>query len=377
MDFSFSEEQTLLRNSVQRFVQDRYNFEARKAILKSDSGWSRENWSAFAELGLLAAPFAEEYGGFGGGAIETMIIMEEFGKGLVVEPYLQTVVLCGGLINLAGSAAQKSALLPKIASGELVIVFAYAEPQGRFNFADLTTSAAASGGGFILNGHKSVVIGAPMADKIVLTARTSGGQRDRDGVTLFIVDKNTPGISTRDYPTMDGQRASEISFENVKLGTDAVLGEAGKGLTHVEAITDRAIAALCAEAVGGMRVLTDTTVEYCKTRKQFGQPIGKFQVLQHRMADMFIECELSLSMTYMVNMKLDGGAAERSKSASAAKVQIGKSGRFVGQQAVQLHGGMGMTDELNVGHYFKRLTMIDAQFGNVDYHLKRFSGAGA
>lgn len=376
MDFSFTEEQVLLRNSVQRFVQDRYGFEARKNILASDSGWSRDCWNAFAELGLLAAPFAEEHGGFGGGAIETMIIMEEFGKGLVVEPYLQTVVLCGGLINLAGNATQKAALLTKISSGELILAMAYAEPQGRFNLADLVTRAEKSGDGFILNGNKAVVAAAPWADKLLVTARTSGAQRDRDGVTIFIVDKNAPGISTRDYPTIDGQRASEISFENVKLGGDAVLGSVGKGLAMLEEAFDRTIAAQCAEAVGCMRVLTDTTVEYCKTRKQFGQPIGKFQVLQHRMVDMFMECEQSLSMTYMVNLKLDESESERMKAASAAKVQIGKAGRYVGQQAIQLHGGMGMTDELNVGHYFKRLTMIDAQFGNVDYHLKRFALAG-
>jgi len=376
MDFSFTEEQVLLRNSVQRLIQDRYSFEARKAILASDSGWSSDCWRAFAELGLLAAPFAEEHGGFGGGAIEVMIIMEEFGKGLVVEPYLQTVVLCGGLINLAGSSAQKVALLPKIASGDLILAMAYAEPQGRFNLADLVTKAEKTGDGFILNGNKAVVAAAPWADKLLVTARTSGVQRDKDGVTIFIVDKNAPGISTRDYPTIDGQRASEISFENVKLGADTVLGQAGKGLALLEEAFDRTIAAQCAEAVGCMRVLTDATVEYCKTRKQFGQPIGKFQVLQHRMVDMFMECEQSLSITYMVNLKLDESEAGRMKAASAAKVQIGKAGRFVGQQAIQLHGGMGMTDELNVGHYFKRLTMIDAQFGNVDYHLKRFAAAG-
>lgn len=376
MDFSFTQEQVLLRNSVQRFVQDKYSFEARKAILASEEGWRRENWRAFAELGLMAAPFAEEYGGFGGGAIEAMIILEEFGKGLVVEPYLQTVILCGGLINIAGSKAQKAALLPQIASGDLILAFAYAEPQGRFNLADLVTRAEKSGDGFVLNGNKAVVAAAPWADKLLVSARTSGGQRDKDGITLFIVDRQAAGVNRRDYPTIDGQRASEISFENVRLSADAVIGQIGEGLVPLEEAMDRAIAAQCAEAVGCMRVLTDTTVEYCKTRKQFGQPIGKFQVLQHRMADMFMECEQSLSMTYMVNLKLDESETERMKAASAAKVQIGKSGRFVGQQAIQLHGGMGMTDELNVGHYFKRLTMIDAQFGNVDYHLKRFATAG-
>lgn len=376
MDFSFTEEQVLLRNSVQRFIQDKYSFEARKAILASEPGWSRDNWMAFAELGLLAAPFAGEYGGFGGGAIEAMIIMEEFGKGLVVEPYLQTVVLCGGLINLAGSKTQKSDLLPKIASGELILALAYSEPQGRFNLADVSVKAEKSGDGYVLNGNKAVVYAGPWAGKLLVSARTSGAQRDRAGVTLFILDKNAPGVSSRDYPTLDGQRASEISLENVRVAGDAVLGEVGGGLAPLEEAVDRAIAAQCAEAVGCMRVLTNTTVEYCKTRKQFGQPIGKFQVLQHRMVDMFMECEQSLSITYMVNLKLDEGPAERIRAASAAKAQIGKAGRFVGQQAVQLHGGMGMTDELNVGHYFKRLTMIDAQFGNVDYHLKRFAAAG-
>lgn len=376
MDFSFTEEQILLRNTVQRFVQDRYGFAARKSILASDSGWSRENWMAFAELGLLAAPFAGEYGGFGGGAIETMIIMEEFGKGLVVEPYLQTVVLCGGILSLAGSDAQKAELLPRIASGEMILAMAYAEPQGRFNLADIVTTAANTASGHVINGHKAVVAAAPWADKLLVTARTSGAQRDRDGVSVFLVDKNAPGVSTRDYPTVDGQRASEITFDNVTVTSNALIGQAGAALPFIEEAVDRAIAAVCAEAVGCMRMLNTATVEYCKTRKQFGQPISSFQVLQHRMVDMFIECEQSISMTYMVNMKLDEGEAGRIRAASAAKAQIGKSGRFVGQQAIQLHGGMGMTDELNVGHYFKRLTMIDALFGNVDFHLKRFAAAG-
>lgn len=375
MDFSFTEEQTLLRNSVQRFIQDNYDFDSRQKIVHSDSGWNPDHWKAFAELGLLAAPFAEQYGGFGGGPVETMIVMEEFGRGLVVEPYLQTVILCGGLIDAAGSEKQKADLLPKIAGGELVLACAYAEPQGRYNLADLTTRAEKSGDGYVLNGQKAVVIGAPWADKLIVSARTGGNQRDADGVSLFIVDKGADGVSTRDYPTVDGQRASEIKFENVAIAADALLGTEGQGLSVLEAAIDRAIAGLCAEAVGCMRVLTDATVEYCKTRKQFGQPIGNFQVLQHRMVDMFMECEQSLSMTYMVNLKLDEGEAERVKAASSAKAQIGKSGRFVGQQAVQLHGGMGMTDELNVGHYFKRLTMIDSQFGNVDYHLRRFAAA--
>jgi pimeloyl-CoA dehydrogenase small subunit len=375
MDFSFSEEQTLLRNTVQSFLQDKYDFDTRRKIVASDEGFRRDYWQQFAELGLLAAPFSEEMGGLGGGAIDTMIIMEEFGRHLVVEPFLETVVLAGGFLREGGSPAQQEKLIPGIIGGEDIWTFAYAEPQGRYNLADLKTTAKKDGDGFVLNGYKCVVLAAPWADKLVVTARTSGGQRDRDGVTVFIVDKGADGVSTRDYPTVDGRRASEITLENVKLGADAVIGEVDKGLPLVEKVTDQAIAALSAEAIGGMKELNEATVEYCKTRKQFGVPIGKFQVLQHRMVDMFMAYEQSVSMTYMVNLKVEEEEAERKKAASGAKVQIGKAGRFVGQQAVQLHGGMGMTDELSVGHYFKRLTMIDTQFGNVDHHLKRYSSA--
>lgn len=374
MDFSFSEEQTLLRNTVQSFLQDKYDFDTRRKISKSADGWSRDVWNQFAELGLLAAPFAEELGGLGGGAIETMIVMEEFGRNLVIEPFVETVVLAGGFLQEAGTDAQKEAHIPGIIGGETVWTFAYAEPQGRYNLADLVTTAKKDGDGYVINGYKCVVLGAPWADKLIVSARTSGGQRDADGVSLFIVDKNAAGVSTRDYPTVDGRRASEVTLENVKVAADAVIGEIGKALPLIEKITDRAIASLSAEAIGGMKMLNDATVEYCKTRKQFGVPIGKFQVLQHRMVDMFMAYEQSVSMTYMVTLKLDDDA-ERCKAASGAKVQIGKAGRYVGQQAVQLHGGMGMTDELNVGHYFKRLTMIDTQFGNVDHHLNRYSNA--
>jgi pimeloyl-CoA dehydrogenase small subunit len=375
MDFSFTEEQTLLRNSVQKFVQNDYSFDARRAIIKSETGWKKENWAKFAELGLLAAPFSEEQGGLGGGPIETMIIMEEFGRGLVVEPFLGTVVLGGGFLRHGASKAQQEKYIPEIIEGKRVIAFAFAEPQGRYNLADLTVTAKKSGAGYTLNGHKAVVVGAPWADTLIVTARTAGGQRDAKGVSVFIVDKKTKGVSCRDYPTVDGLRASEVTFENVAVGADAVIGQVDNGLPLVERVVDEGIAALSAEAIGAMKVLNDATVEYCKTRKQFGVPIGKFQVLQHRMVDMFMNYEQSVSITYMVTLKLDGSDEERRKAASAAKVQIGKAGRFIGQQAVQLHGGMGMTDELNVGHYFKRLTMIDTMFGNVDHHLKRYSEA--
>ncbi len=373
MDFSFTEEQTLLRNSVQKFVQNDYAFDTRRAIAKSEAGWKRENWTTFAELGLLGAPFAEEFGGLGGGPVETMIIMEEFGRGLVIEPYLGTVVLAGGFLRHGGTKAQKEKLIPEIIEGKRVFAFAFAEPQGRYNLADLAVTAKKAGAGYTLNGHKAVVVGAPWADTLVVTARTGGGQRDEKGVSVFLVDKKTKGVSCRDYPTVDGLRASEVTFENVALGADALVGEEGNGLKLVERVTDEGIAALSAEAIGGMKVLNDTTVEYCKTRKQFGVPIGKFQVLQHRMVDMFMNYEQSVSITYMVTLKLGESDTERKKAASAAKVQIGKAGRFIGQNAVQLHGGMGMTDELNVGHFFKRLTMIDTMFGNVDHHLKRYA----
>ncbi len=375
MDFSFTEEQTLLRNSVQGLLASKYDFDTRRKIVKSADGMSKEIWAQFAEMGLLAAPFSEEQGGFGGGAIETMIVLEEMGRNLVVEPYLETVVIAGGFLREGASADQQAAHIPGIVDGSTIWAFAYAEPQGRYNLADLVTTAKKDGAGYTINGYKAVVLGAPWAQKLVVTARTSGGQRDRDGVSVFIVDKNAPGVSTRDYPTVDGRRASEITFENVKVGADALIGAEGKGLPLVEKITDQAIAALSAEAVGCMGELNKATVEYCKTRKQFGVPIGKFQVLQHRMVDMFMAYEQSVSMTYMVNLKLEENEAERIKAAAGAKVQIGKAGRYVGQQAVQLHGGMGMTDELNVGHYFKRLTMIDTQFGNVDHQLKRYSNA--
>ena len=375
MDFSFTEEQTLLRNMVQSFVQDNYDFDARMKIVRSDEGMSREIWQQFAELGLLAAPFSEDLGGLDGGPIETMVIMEELGRGLVVEPYLPTVVLCGGILSRHGSAAQQQGLLPGLIAGEDIWALAYSESQSRFNLADVRTSAKADGDGYVLNGAKAVVIGAPWANKLIVSARLSGDQFDRDGLGLFIVDKAAAGVSTQDYQTVDGSRASEITLENVAVSADALIGDAGNGFAVLEEAIDFGIGAVCAEAIGHMKMLNDATVEYCKTRKQFGVPIGSFQVLQHRMVDMFMEYEQSVSMTYMVNMKLAEAESERRKAAAGAKVQIGKSGRFVGQEAVQLHGGMGMTEELSVGHYFKRLTMIDIQFGNVDHHLKRFAAA--
>ena len=374
MDFSFSEEQTLLRNTIQSFLQDNYDFDSRKAIIQSEDGMSKENWQQLAELGLLGVPFSEADGGLDFGPVETMIVAEEFGKGLVIEPYIQTVVTCGGFLRRA-SEGQRQEHLSKIISGEEIWAFAHAEPQGRFNLSDIKVNASKNNDEYSLNGHNCVVSGAPWAQKLIVSARTSGDQSDKDGISLFIVDKSAEGVSLRDYKTVDGSMASEVTFENVKIDSSSIIGEEGKAYDLIELVVDETIAALCAEAIGAMSVLNDATVEYCKTRKQFGQPIGKFQVLQHRMVDMFMQYEQSVSMTYMVNLKLSEDELERRKAASGAKVQICNASKFIGQSAVQLHGGMGMTDELNVGHYFKRLAMIETQFGNADHHLKKYSSA--
>jgi pimeloyl-CoA dehydrogenase small subunit len=376
MDFNFTEEQGMLRDSLAKMIRDQYDFETRRKVVASAEGWRKDMWMQFAELGLMMAPFSEEDGGLGGGPIDAMVVMEEFGKGLVVEPYVPSVV-CGGGFLKRGTDAQKEEYLSGIMSGELVFAFAYAEPRGRYNLADLETTAKKDGEGFVINGHKAVVIGAPWATHLIVTARTSGDRRDKNGVTVFVVDKSAPGISTRDYPTVDGRRASEVYFENVAVGAESVIGEVDNGLPLIELVSDEAIAAICAEACGAMKVAHEMTVEYSRQRKQFGTPIGKFQVLQHRMVDMFMEHEQSVSMTYMATLKLGDDEVTRKKAASAAKVRIGQGGRFVGQQAIQIHGGMGMTDELAVGHYFKRLTMIDSEFGNVDHHLKRYTDLSA
>jgi alkylation response protein AidB-like acyl-CoA dehydrogenase len=372
MDFNFTEEQSMLRDTVASFLQDKYDFETRRKLISSESGWSADYWAAFAnELGILGAPFSEELGGLGGGAIDNMIVMEEFGKALVVEPYLGTVVIGGGFLKHSGYSAAAD-IIANIISGETVIAFAYAEPQGRYNWADLKTTAKKDGAGYVLNGHKAVVVGAPWATHLIVTARTGGGQRDAQGVSVFLVEKNSAGIVTRDYPTVDGGRASEVYFENVSIPASALIGQEGGGLPLVEKVIDEATVAVGAEAVGAMRRLHEGTLDYARQRKQFGQPIANFQVLQHRMVDMFINVEQSVSMTYMAIIKVEEEAAERAKAVSAAKVQIGRACKFVGQNAIQIHGGMGMTDELSIGHYFKRATLIENLFGSVDHHLRRY-----
>jgi alkylation response protein AidB-like acyl-CoA dehydrogenase len=319
----------------------------------------------------------EDVGGLGGGPLDISVVMEEFGKALVVEPYVPTVVIGAGALLAAGSDAQKQAHLEAIAGGERIIAFAQAEPKSRWALNDVSTTAKKEGAGFVLNGQKAVVLGAPQADTLLLTARTAGAQRDAKGVSLFLVPKDAKGVSTRDYPTMDGTRAAEVYLENVSVGADALVGAADGALPLIERLVDEANAAFNHEAVGCMRMMTSSTQDYAKTRKQFGRPIAEFQVLQHRMVDMFMNTEESVSMALLASLKLDAGDAERAKAVSAAKVSIGRAGRFVGQAAVQIHGGMGVTDEMRVGHYFKRVTMLDSTFGNVVYHLTRFTALSA
>ncbi len=373
MDFNFTEEQSMLRDTVASYLQDNYDFDKRRKMISSDAGRDPAIWSAFAnELGILGAPFSEELGGLGGGAIENMIVMEEFGKALVVEPYLGTVVIGGGFLKHSGHA-NAADLIGGVIGGETIFAFAYAEPQARYTWQDLKTTAKKDGAGWVINGHKAVVVGAPWATHLIVTARTGGGQREESGVSVFIVEKGAKGVTTRDYPTVDGGRASEVYFENVAVGADALVGQEGACLPLVNKVIDEATAAVCAEAVGAMRQLHTGTLEYAKQRKQFGTAIANFQVLQHRMVDMFMNVEQSVSMTYMATIKVTDDA-ERAKAVSAAKVQIGKACKFVGQNAIQIHGGMGMTDELAIGHYFKRATMIEGLFGSVDHHLRRYEG---
>jgi len=373
MDFTFNEEQSLIQDQVDQFVQKEYDWETRQSLSNSDLGFGNDNWQKFAELGWLGISVSEKSGGFGGSAIESMLIMEAFGKGLVVEPFLETVIMSAGLIDDHGSEAQKSSILEPAIAGEMHLALAYAEPQSRFNLSDVVTDAKADGDNFILNGYKSVVMNGPSANKIIVSARTSGSQLDQNGITLFVVDTDSEGIEKTNYKTVDGRRASDIGIENVVVSKEDIVGEVDGGFQLLDSAIDKAILAISAEAVGAMEVLYKTTVEYTKTREQFGTAIGKFQVLQHRMVDMFMEYEQCKSLLYMATMKHEEGAPDAKKAISGLKYQVGKAGKFIGQQAVQLHGGMGVTDELNVGHYFKRLTTVGTIFGNTDYHLKKYS----
>ncbi len=368
MNFNYTEEQLALQDTLRRFIAKDYAFEHRRALTKSADGFDREAWKTFADFGILALPFHEDFGGLNGNAVDTMLVMEMLGRGLALEPYVSTVVLCGGLIRDAGSVAQKEALLPAIAGGELMLALAHHEAGGRYELDRVATTATSTGSGWQLDGAKAVVLGAPSADTLIVSAR------DGKGVSLFLVDAKAAGVSMRAYPTQDGARAADIRLTKVVIGADALIGTAGNALPVIERALDYANAALCAEAVGIMSALNEVTLEYLKTRKQFGVPIGNFQALQHRMADMVIATEQARSMATLAAVRADSSdAAERSRAVAAAKAYVSQSARLVGQQAVQLHGGMGVVDELNVSHYFKRLTMIGLTFGDADYHLGRFS----
>jgi alkylation response protein AidB-like acyl-CoA dehydrogenase len=373
MDIQLTEEQELLRGSLQRLLRDHYDFDARRKIVATDEGWSRKHWSAFAELGLCAAPFQESSGGLGGGPLATMIVMREFGRNLVVEPFLETVVLAGGLIEDIGSQTQRKVFLPQIMAGESIWALAWAEGRSRYDFNNVATTARRQGEVYVLNGTKATVIGAPWADKLIVSARTSGEPRDRSGVSLFVVDRRSANLHLQSFKTIDGRRAAEITLMNVQVPASQVLGTEGEGVAALEACGDRAIAALCAEAVGAMSELNSVTLEYAKTRKQFGVALGTFQVLQHRMVDMFIALEEAISLTQHLNLSLATGEPHGSKLASGAKSKVGYAARFIAEQAIQLHGGMGMSDELNVGHYFKRIASINVQFGDPTYHLMRYA----
>jgi pimeloyl-CoA dehydrogenase small subunit len=367
LDFDLDDDQRMLKDSVDRLIADRYGFEQRRGFMAEPGGWSRAMWVQFAELGLLGLPFSEAQGGFGGGPVETMIVAETFGRALVVEPYLATVVLGGGLIRRAASPALQAELLPQIAAGELLLAFAHIERQSRYALNDVTTLARAEGGRFRLEGEKGVVLHGDTADKLLVTARISGGTRDRGGIGLFLVDAKSEGVSVRGYATQDGLRAAEISLAGAY---GVALGEPGGALPVVERVVDEAIAYLTAEAVGVMEAMHAATIDYMKQRKQFGRAIGEFQALQHRAVDMYVLLEQARSMAMYATMVAgDDDAVARHTAVAAAKVQIGRSGKKIGQEAVQLHGGIGMTMEYSVGHYFKRMTMIDILFGDADTHL--------
>src|SRR4249919_3855171 len=377
MDFDLSEEQRLLKESVDGLLNDSYDFDARKKYGAEKGGWSKAVWSKLAEQGLLGLPFAEEDGGFGAGAVETMIVMEAMGKALMLEPYLATVVMAGGFLRHGASAEQKAAHIPGIIDGSKTFAFAQVEKNSRYDLHDVTTTAKKKGNGWVIDGEKFVVLNGENADTLIVTARTKGERRDKTGVGVFLVPANAKGVTKKSYPTQDGLHAADITFTGVEVGADAAIGNPEDGLALIERVVDEARMALCAEAVGLMDESLKTTVEYLKTRKQFGVPIGSFQTLQHRAADMFVAVEQARSMSMFATMASEfDDPKERAKAIAAAKVQIGKSAKFVGQQSIQLHGGIGMTMEARIGHYFKRLTMIENTFGDTDYHLRRVTEGG-
>jgi pimeloyl-CoA dehydrogenase small subunit len=377
MDFELSEEQRLLKDSVERLTTQRYDFESRKKFMAEPDGWSRALWKQYVDLGLTALPFPEEHGGIGGGPVETMIVMETFGRSLALEPYFATVVLGGGFLRHGASDKLRGELLPKVAAGETLLSFAHTERQSRYDLADVAATAKKDGADYMLDGAKSLALHGDCADKFIVSARVSGAQRDKNGIGLFLVDAKAPGVTRRGYPTIDGLRAAEVTLANVKVGAVDVIGEPGNAYPLIERVVDAGIAALAAEAVGAMSAMHEITVDYLKQRKQFGVPIGNFQVLQHRAGDMLIALEQARSMAMLGTMMAEEeNAAERRKTIAAVKVQIGRSAKIVGEGAIQLHGGIGMTMEYKVGHYFKRVTMIDKTFGDADHHLAALARSG-
>ncbi|HTF75002.1 MAG TPA: pimeloyl-CoA dehydrogenase small subunit [Bradyrhizobium sp.] len=377
MDFDLSEEQRLLKESVDGLLSSSYDFDARKKYAAEKGGWSKSAWSKLAEQGLLGLPFSEDDGGFGAGPIETMIVMEALGKALVLEPYLATVVIGGGFLRRGGSAEQKAKYIPGIIDGSKTFGFAQLEKNSRYDLQDVSATAKKKGAGWVIDGEKFVVLNGETADTLIVSARTKGGQRDAGGIGVFLVPGDAKGIAKKGYPTQDGLHAADITFTGVEVGADAAIGDPENALPLIERVVDDARIAMCAEAVGAMDESLKSTVEYLKTRTQFGVPIGSFQTLQHRAADMFVAVEQARSMSMFATMASDfEDAKERATAVAAAKVQIGKSLKFVGQQSIQLHGGIGMTMEAKIGHYFKRLTMIENTFGDTDYHLRRVTDSG-
>jgi alkylation response protein AidB-like acyl-CoA dehydrogenase len=374
VDFRYSEEQLALQDTLQRLISRDYDFERRRALARSPLGYSAEAWDRYAELGLLALPFPEEFGGIGGSGIDIMVVMEQVGRGLLLEPYWSTVVLCGGLIRDAASDSIKRALLPQIAAGKLQIALAAYESAGRYELSHVACTAHSSGSGWRLTGGKAVVLDAPSADYFLVSARSSGHVTDAQGISLFLVRRGDPGLTLCAYPTQSGGRAADLQLADVAVDSAAMIGVPEQALSIIERAVDVGLAALCSEALGIVTALNQATLSYLKTRKQFGVAIGTFQALQHRMAEMFIAAEQIRSMAIIAAIQCEtDDVAARRRTLSGAKAYVGQASRFVGQQAVQLHGAMGVVDDLIVGHYFKRLTMIDLTLGDADFHLARFS----
>ena len=373
MDFSLTEIQSMLADSVEKFIGNDYDFETRQKYAGSKTGYSADVWQTFSDLGWTAITLSEEDGGFDGGPVETMILMQQFGRGLVVEPFLANIILAAGVLRRLASELQKTKWLHPVIGGELQAALAFVEPQSRYDIANIETTATADSGGWVLNGSKGVVLNGGNAGLLIIPARTSGDSTTTDGVTLFAVGGKADGVSVRAYPTVDGHQAAEIALDDVQVGGDSVLGEVGKAYPVLEATIDEATLAICAEAVGIMQSLTDKTVEYSKSRVQFGVPIGSFQALQHRMVDMLTACEQSYSLLIWATMVNAEGSDEAKGAVSALKYQIGTAGKLVGEEAVQIHGGMGMTWDLDVAHLFKRLTTIGQMFGNADWHLDKLA----